>query len=75
MHAMALVAGGASSLVGAIIWAAVTVATEYQIGWMAVGVGALVGFTVRLAGKGIEKIYGYIDAGLALSHIASNSAR
>lgn len=62
---MAVIAGLAAALVSAVIWAAVTVATEYQIGWMAIGVGILVGFSVRL-GKGIDKLYGQIGAVLAL---------
>ena len=60
-----LFAGGAA-LVGAAIWALITVLTEYQIGFMAVGVGLLVGFAMRKGGQGIEPIYGIIGATLAL---------
>ena len=42
-----------AAVLGAAVWAGVTVATGYQIGWMAVGVGFVVGFTVRLLGKGV----------------------
>jgi hypothetical protein len=35
---LAALAGGVAALLGACIWAAVTVTTNYQIGWMAVGV-------------------------------------
>ena len=63
---MAVIAGFISSIIGAAIWAAVTVATEYQIGWMAIGVGLLVGFSVRFLGKGINTIFGYIGASFAL---------
>ncbi len=62
----AVLAGLAAALVGAAAWAVVTVATQYQIGWMAVGVGFLVGFAVRRAGKGVEPKFGYVGAGLAL---------
>jgi len=48
------------------IWAAITVATGYQIGYMAVGVGAAVGFTMRFAGKGIDPVFGYAGAAIAL---------
>ena len=51
----AVVAGFAGGTVGAIVWAVITVATDYQIGWMAVGVGFLVGFAVRAVGKGIDR--------------------
>ena len=63
---LAILAGIISSLVGAAVWAAVTVATEYQIGWMAVGVGFLVGFSVRFLGKGINDIFGYVGAAFSL---------
>ena len=36
------IAGAIAALVGASIWAAITVATEFQIGWMAIGVGIMV---------------------------------
>lgn len=63
---LALIAGIIAMLVSAIAWAAVTVITGYQIGWMAIGVGFLVGLAVRL-GKGVDNIYRYIGAGLALA--------
>ncbi len=62
---LALAAGFGAAIISAIVWAAVTVSTEYQIGWMAVGVGFLVGFAVRL-GKGIDKIFSFTGALLAL---------
>jgi hypothetical protein len=63
---LALLGGFGAAVLGAALWAAITVVTEYQIGWMAVGVGFLVGFAVRLLGKGLDKIYGFIGAGFAL---------
>lgn len=63
--ALALVAGIAAAIVGAIAWAIVTVTTEYQIGYMAIGVGLLVGFAVRL-GHGRDKIFALTGAVLAL---------
>ncbi len=62
----AIGAGVVAALVGAAIWAAVTVFTNYQIGWMAVGVGFLVGWAVRMVGKGVTKPFGVIGAVLAL---------
>ena len=53
-------------ILGAIIWAIITVATEYQIGYMAIGVGLLVGFTVQFFGAGIDKKFGYLGATLSL---------
>lgn len=59
-------AGLISALVGAAIWAVVTVVTKYQIGWMAVGVGVMVGFAVGKAGKGISPVFGWVGAIFAL---------
>ena len=62
----AIITGFLSSIVGAGIWAIVTITTGFQIGFMAIGVGALVGFTVRIFGKGITKKFGIIGALFAL---------
>jgi len=63
----AAVGGGLiSAIVGAVIWAAVTVVTKYQIGWMAMGLGVIVGLAVRKYGKGISRSYGFIGAALSL---------
>ncbi len=60
-------AGGAGAAVlGAVLWAFITVMTTFQIGWMAIGVGALVGFAVKFFGRGTEQTYGFAGAGLAL---------
>ncbi len=61
------VAGGAgAAIVGAAVWALVTVGTGYQIGWMAVGVGFLVGYSIRFFGKGIDNVFGIIGGVFAL---------
>jgi len=59
-------AGLAASLAGAGIWAAVTIVTEYQIGWIAIGIGFVVGYAVRLAGKGLDQTFGIVGGALAL---------
>jgi len=56
--------GLAAAIAGAIIWAVVTVTAKYQIGWMAVGVGAFVGFALRIGNGG--KSFGILGAFLAL---------
>lgn len=63
---LAVIGGAAASVLGAVIWAMITVWTHYQIGWMAIGVGFLVGYAVRIMGKGIDKSFGLIGAALAL---------
>lgn len=63
---MGLIGGGIAMLISAAIWGAVTYFTEYQIGWMAIGVGFLVGIAVKFFGKGKTPVYGIISAALAL---------
>jgi hypothetical protein len=63
---MGIVAGAVAALVGAGIWAAITAGTGFQIGWMAVGIGFLVGLTIRAVGKGIDKSFGIAGAVLSL---------
>ena len=62
---VALLAGIVAAVIGGIAWAIVTVTTEYQIGYMAIAVGFVVGFAVRL-GKGVDKTFGILGAVLAL---------
>jgi hypothetical protein len=69
----AVAAGAGAALVGAIAWAMVTLVTHYQIGWMALGVGFFVGWSVRQAGKGIDQIFGLAGAVLALLGCAAGN--
>jgi len=62
----ALIGGLSSAIAGAVVWAAITVVTNYQIGYMAVGVGLLVGFGVRFFGAGVDTTYSVIGAVFAL---------
>jgi hypothetical protein len=64
--AMGVFAGFIAAIAGAAVWGMVTAYTEYQIGYMAIGVGFLVGFAVRVAGKGIDPSFGVVSAVLAL---------
>ena len=63
---MGLIGGGVAMLVSAIIWGVITYVTEYQIGWMAIGVGFLVGIAVKFFGRGKTAIFGISSAVLAL---------
>ena len=63
---MGLFGGFAAALTGAIIWAVITVVTEYQIGYMAIAIGFLVGYSVRVFGKGVSTVFGIMGAGFAL---------
>lgn len=52
MNMLKWIIGGAfGGVIGAIIWALVVHSTGWEIGWIAIGVGALVGLGVRAAAK------------------------
>jgi hypothetical protein len=63
---MGLIGGTVAMLVAAIIWGVVSYVTNYQIGWMAIGVGFLVGIAVKFFGKGKSMMFGISSALLAL---------
>lgn len=64
---IALAVGAAGALVGAIIWAVIVVATNYEIGYVAVLVGYLSGQGVKLgAGKGRGQSLQMAAAGMAV---------
>ena len=63
---MGTLAGLIASLAGAGVWAAATILTGYQIGFMAIGIGILVGFAVRQLGKGIDQSFGFVGGAMSL---------
>jgi hypothetical protein len=63
---VAIAAGAAAALIGAALWATITVITKYQIGFMALAAGALIGIAVRYFGKGIDRVFGVIGGVFAL---------
>ncbi len=71
--ALAVLAGGAAALLGAAAWTVVTRATGYQIGFMAVGVGYLVGYAVKTFGKGLDRSFGIIGAAWSLTGCAAGN--
>lgn len=75
----AVIVGFLTSVLGAVIWALLTIATGLQIGIMALGIGALVGIFVRIYGKGITIKFGVIGAifslfGCVLGNLMSSVA-
>ena len=50
----------------AILWGIITVVTGFQIGYMAIAIGAAVGIAMRYAGKGLDKIFGYCGVLIAI---------
>jgi antitoxin component YwqK of YwqJK toxin-antitoxin module len=65
-----IIGGAAAAVAGALVWALVTVTTNFQIGYMAIGVGLLVGLAVRHFGYGIDQQFGVIGAFFALAGCA-----
>jgi hypothetical protein len=63
---MAIFGGFVASLVAAVLWATLTYATNYKIGYAAIGVGFLVGYAVKFLGKGITPVFGVVGALFAL---------
>jgi hypothetical protein len=59
---LGVLAGVIAAAVGAGIWMGITVATGFQVGYVALGIGALVGFAIRYAGNGTSVVYGILGA-------------
>ena len=67
------VVGAVAGAVGAFLWAAITVATMFQIGWLAVGIGFLVGAGVRWGGRGVTTAFGVVGAAIALISVVAGN--
>jgi len=63
---LGVLAGGLAAVIGAVIWMGITVATGWHVGYVALGVGALVGLAIRTAGNGTGFIFGAAGAVLTL---------
>jgi len=63
---MGIVGGAGGAVAGSILWALITYATGWQIGFMAVGVGFMVGWGIRKFGQGVDKSFGMLGAVLSL---------
>ena len=62
----ALITGIIVGIIGALLWGTITVATGFQIGYMAIAIGAGVGLSMRFTGKGIDQIFGISGGIIAL---------
>ena len=63
---LGLIGGAFAMLISAALWGIITYVTEYQISWMAIGVGLFVGIAIQKLGKGKTLIYGISGAVLSL---------
>lgn len=61
----AVVFGAVAAAIGAGVWAGIAYLTNYQIGWIAIGVGFLAGLGVRVGGRGAGVPFGIVGALLA----------
>lgn len=64
---LALLGGACAALIGALLWAIITVATNLQFGYMAIALGFFVGYTVRYTGKGMDISFGVLGAILSVA--------
>jgi hypothetical protein len=80
MNAKLLLQGTLGAVVGAILgavaWGAITAMTHFQIGYMAIGVGFLAGFGMRVLGGGRDRADGVVAGivaflGCALGNVLS----
>jgi hypothetical protein len=63
---LGIVGGLLGAVLSAFLWAAITAATHFQIGYMALAVGFIVGFGVRTLGRGVDRSFGIAGGALAL---------
>jgi len=64
---LGLLAGLVAAAIGAGVWMAVTVMLKVHVGFVALGVGALVGLSIRVAGNGRNILFGIMGALLTLA--------
>jgi len=63
----AIIGGIIGAITGSILWTAVTLFFNHEIGFVAIAIGFLTGFLVRILGKGRTIIYGVIGAIFTIS--------
>ncbi len=62
----AVAAGFTAAVVGVLLWTGIAIATNCLIGWMAIGIGYLVGGVVRIWGRGLGRAFGYLAAAMSV---------
>lgn len=63
--ALAVPAGVAAALLGAVLWAAFSYATGYELGLVVIAIGAVIGYAIRTVGHGVDPIFGVVGAACA----------
>jgi hypothetical protein len=64
---LALIGGLLGMLLGAALWTGTAYMSTQEVSWIAIGVGLVVGFGVRLFGRGPSLTFGLIAGGLSLA--------
>jgi hypothetical protein len=64
-----LAAGLVAAVIGAAAWALVAFYSGYELGWLAIGIGFLVGMAIRVAGRGASNRFGVMGAVLSLASV------
>jgi hypothetical protein len=59
---LAILAGLLAAFLGSLLWTVVQVAMNLQIGFVAIVIGIMVGYAVRVAGNGRTVLYGILGA-------------
>jgi hypothetical protein len=62
----AIIFGLGAAVIGAVLWGAFTVTFTAQFSGMPLLIGAGVGYAMRKSGKGVDLIFGFFGAGIAL---------
>jgi hypothetical protein len=63
--ALAIPAGIGAALLGAVLWAAFSYATGYELGIVVIAIGAAIGYAIRQAGHGIDPVFGIVGGACA----------
>ena len=60
----AIIAGSIGGAIGAAIWGGIAYATHYEVGYVAWGIGGLVGVCVRVVAGDMDDFYAGVTAGV-----------
>jgi hypothetical protein len=66
---ISLVAGGIAALIGGLLWGWIAISTQYEIGWLAWGIGGLAGFAMIMTNRNGGVVGGLAAAGFAVGGI------
>jgi hypothetical protein len=62
---LAIPAGIVAALLGAVLWAAFSYVTGYELGIVVIAIGAVIGYAIRRVGHGIDPVFGVVGGACA----------